>query len=172
MPVGATTRALAGLAGWVVLAAAVAAVSTFAVNALGNELGDSGTQRPLSVAEVNARLIDSSSTAATPRPAASSNGGDSAAPSATASPTPGLPVTTSDVRVSTTVGGTLVYRCAADSVLVMSVTPAQGYSVADPPASVPTEHARVRFESATRRVDIDVRCDSGVAAVDVKTGNR
>jgi hypothetical protein len=162
----ARTRGLAAVAGWAVLAAGVAAVSSFAVNALDNDLAGPRRPAPLTVAEVNSRL-ESSGYNAHPEPA--STPGNTTGPSSTATPPVGGD---NNARVASSVGGTVFFRCSGATVTVVSWLAALGYSVAEQPDSAPTDQARIRFESSDKRVVIDIRCSAGIPAVDVQTDNR
>lgn len=170
---GAGARGVAAIIGWIVLAVSVATVSTLAVNALGADLAGSNRSEPLSDAEVNARLAAGGANVV-PQPIATHNGNSSTVPSGTASPGTGPPLAVGgkDVRVAQSVGGTVLFRCTDSALTVASWTPAQGYSVNEPPASGPTDRARVRFESSTKRVDVDIRCVGDVPSVDVRASDR
>ncbi|MFC4947435.1 hypothetical protein [Pseudonocardia sp. GCM10023141] len=151
VPPGRRRAATAALA-WLAAVVVATAIGLLAVSAIGVGIIGPG-QRPLDAAEVD-RLLAAPITQPTPAPAL---------PTAVSPPTPAPPVAPPDVLPSR--GGTVLARCSAGTVEVVSANPAQGFRVHDEPGE---DAGRVRFESGDTRVELRLSCRDGHAVADVR----
>ncbi|WP_460440295.1 hypothetical protein [Amycolatopsis stemonae] len=133
-----TGRGLLMTAGWLVAAAATAAVGTAALDVVG--AGILGPQsRPLSQEDV-ARALETVPPSTTPAPPASSS-----------APAP---------RGLTVLGGSLVAKCTGDRVELVSWSPAPGYRT-DDVSRGPAATASVKFKSDGAENTTVVTCRGG-----------
>ncbi len=126
------SRRLLGVLAWLAATAAATAVGLFAVGAVGAGIVDRAAP-VLSPAQVDALL------AAAPSPAA---------PGAASTIGPGSPP-----QVLASPGGSVVARCVAGAVEIVSATPAQGFRLDDRDRS-----DEVKFESAAADVTMRLSC--------------
>jgi hypothetical protein len=154
----ARARSAALVVVWLAAAVGALVVGLTAVGAIGSGITGEGL-RPLTPAEVDARLAALPSTApGSPGPAPSSS-----APPATP---PGRAVV-----VSGAPGGTVVARCDATTPRVVSASPAQGFDVEDSghdDGHHGDDAGRVRFESDDVRVEVRLSCVEGTPVGDVR----
>lgn len=133
---------------WVAAAVGALLVGLTAVGSIGSGLTGAGQGRPLSAAEIDARLSATAPSVAAPAP-----------PTPTANPTPAAPPASGQaVVVSAQEGGTLVARCEAGVPVVVSVSPAQGFAMRNEQHD---DGPRVEFESAETRVRVQLSCVDG-----------
>jgi hypothetical protein len=142
--VRAGTAALA----WAVVVVVSTLVGLTAVGAIGSGIVGA-RQEPLSAAEVDAALA---------------SGANAPAPLATPAPS-NAPSQPTGTGVIASQGGTVIARCTAGAVTVVSATPAQGYQLHNQSGEDP---GRVRFESDRGRVEIRLSCRDGSPVGDVK----
>jgi uncharacterized membrane protein YgcG len=128
---------------WLGGAAAAAAGVTAALTFLGTGLFGTSS-RPMSQAEVAAKLAEVKSTSPSPSPT-------------TSSPSPGQP--TPVTRSRSTTGGMVFATCSGKLVQITS-TPALNY-VADDLASGPARSAWVTFKSGSTEVHVTASCAGG-----------
>ncbi|MGB3437914.1 MAG: hypothetical protein WBA97_04090 [Actinophytocola sp.] len=129
-------RLTTGFVLWLVAAAAATAVGLAAVAAIGTDIFGAG-QDPLSQSEVDELLTSQSRT--------------SPAPPSSSAPPPPQDTTTA------TVGGTVISRCEAGLVRIMSASPAQNYGV-DSDDDELDDHPSVKFFSGEREIEVRLRC--------------
>lgn len=139
-------RRLIVTAGWLAAAVLAVLVGLLAVNVIGDGL-TSGAARTMSEQEVARALEDPTGT-----PPASAGVGSNPA------------VTGGAVRTFTTPAGTVVGRCAGGRPEVVSMSPAQGYSVHDRDTGPQSDDADGEFRSAGggARVEFEIVCAAGV----------
>ncbi|SDZ08540.1 hypothetical protein SAMN05444365_105243 [Micromonospora pattaloongensis] len=149
-----TRRGLFTVAGWLAAAVAATLVGLAAVRLIGAGITGDASGELLTAEQVAEALAAASPTAA-PAPATAAPPTTAASPTSAASPSPDP----ARAAVSTP-GGTVVAACANGLVQLLSWSPASGYagSHAEPG---PERRARVRFEGAERKVDVEVVCDAG-----------
>jgi hypothetical protein len=143
-------RRLIVTAGWLAAAVLAVLVGLLAVNVIGDGL-TSGAARTMSEDEVARALENPSAT-----PPASAGVGSSPAVSGGA------------VRTFTTPAGTVVGRCAAGRPEVVSMSPAQGYSVHDRDTGPQSDDADGEFRrtgDGGARVEFEIVCAGGVPAL-------
>lgn len=147
-----TGPVLAALA-WAGTVVAATVLGMSAVGAIGSGILGAG-QEPLTPAQVDQALAAARSAPA-PAPVPTSAPTSAPAPPDAAEPPTG---------VVTSPGGTIVARCAAGAVEVVSVTPAQGFRLHEE-----HEGPRVRFRSQGTEVEVNLSCQDGrpVGAVEV-----
>jgi hypothetical protein len=142
---------------WAAVVVVATLVGMSAVGAIGSGIVGGG-QRPLTSDQV-----DESLAAARAREPAEPAAPSPAPPSPAAAPTSAAPAGTTDVVGSP--GGTIVARCTAGAVEVVSASPAQGFRLDDE-----QEHSRVRFESEETDVEVRLSCQNvrpvGVVEID------
>jgi hypothetical protein len=134
------TGLVAGILAWMIVVCAATAVGLTAVGAVGDGIVGAG-QRPLTEAEVQARLR-------------------------TAGAIPPAPVADGSVRPLASVGpealasrgGTVLAQCPGGVVEVVSVTPAQGFGVRKPDED---DRDKVEFESDEITVELRLSCADG-----------
>jgi hypothetical protein len=137
-------RLTTGVLLWLVAAAAATAVGMTAVGAIGTDIFGAGND-PLSEAEVEAMLAtETRTTSATPP--------SSAPPPTSQAPTP---------TEIPTVGGTVLARCAAGGVEIVSANPAQGYQ-AD------TDDREVTFSAGDLEIEVRLRCENDVVTHEIR----
>jgi hypothetical protein len=139
-------RRLIVTAGWLAAAVLAVLVGLLAVNIIGDGL-TAGSTRALSEGEVERQLAGQPGT-----PSASTGvGSRPSEPGAAA-------------RTFTTRAGTVVGRCAGDRPEVVSMSPAQGYSVHDRDTGPQSDDADGEFRGAGRddRVEFEIVCAGGV----------
>jgi hypothetical protein len=165
---GVSARFLAGVGAWLLGAAAATGGSLLAVSLLGQGIAPALSQQ-LTVAAVNHALADEAAEGARSSPATT----PSAAPSprhtkarrrAPAAPAAVAPVPQGTATVLTSVGGTLVARCAPGGAYLGSWSPQQGYevlSVVRGPAAI----VQAKFGDQQRVVAMKVSCTTGVPTV-------
>lgn len=141
------TRSLLTVGGWLAAVAAATTVGVLAVGAIGSGIAGT-TTRPLSHSEVTHALA----TAKTPTPARTT--------SDTRSPASGVS------RVLGSKGGTVVARCSAGKVTLVSWSPAQGYETDDVNRG-PATTASLQFETGQVEITIRVDCRGGVPTAHV-----
>lgn len=137
-------RGIAVAAAWVLAAVVATTLGLLAVGAIGDGLAGTAT-RPLSPAEVDARLAAARASA----------------PPAAAAPAPSG---TAAAQVVATAGGTVAVRCVDGRAQVVAATPAQGFRV-DDPGEKPDE---VTFESETLDVEVRLGCVDGAPVAQVR----
>jgi hypothetical protein len=140
---------------WAAALVVATGVGLTAVGSIGSGIVDAG-QPPLSAEQVDAQLA---AARAAPDPALrpSPTAAPAPAPVPSPVPVPGDPGPTTDVVASE--GGTVVARCGAGPVQIVSVSPAQGFRVHGDGGS---DHpGRVRFESERARIEIQLSCVAG-----------
>ena len=135
---------------WLFAAALTATAATAAVNAVGSGLLGQGSP-VLSQDEVRGRL------SATPQLATPGAGAPTGSPSAAVPSPSGDTASPSATRVLATGGGTVVARCAAGQVTLVSWSPAQGYRTDDVNRG-PAEAASVKFKSSDVELTVTVTC--------------
>lgn len=128
--------------GWLAAASAATAVGVTATTALGSGI-TSGATAPLSEQQVASELQHDT-------PAASGQPGSPAAPA------PGA-VT----RTLGTQGGTVIARCSAGQVTLVSWSPAQGFESEDVHAG-PALAARIKFGSHGTDIEVTITCSGAV----------
>ncbi|MGE3285235.1 MAG: hypothetical protein AB7J32_03905 [Pseudonocardia sp.] len=136
-------RGIAVAAAWVLAAVVATSLGLLAVGAIGDGLSGP-VARPLTLAEVDARL-------ATAR-----------APAVPAAPGP-APAGTGPPQVVATAGGTVAARCADGRPQVVAATPGQGFRVDDPGE----ENDEVTFESEALDVVVRLSCRDGAPVAQV-----
>lgn len=142
------------VAGW--LAAAVlstgvtlAAVSSIGSGIFGSSAGPLDRQR---IAEALATTTPAAEPTPQPSPVPTGSPATESAPTEQAI----------EPRVITSAGGTVVARCAADSLVeLLSWSPAQGFRV-DKADHSPAREVEVEFESENDDVNMKIRCVGGV----------
>jgi hypothetical protein len=127
---------------WLVAAAAATAVGMTAVGAIGTDIFGAGND-PLSEAEVEAMLATETQPPTTP---SSEPPPTSQAPAPTEIPT---------------AGGTVLARCAAGRVEIVSANPAQGYQ-AD------TDDGEVTFSAGEVEIEVRLRCVNDVVTHEIR----
>ena len=135
-------RRLIITAGWLAAAILAVLVGLVAVSVIGDGL-TSPVTRPIGEADVIRQLEGEPSAAPSAAPA-------SAGPAA-AGP-----------RSFTTRGGSVVARCEAGRAVIVSMAPAQGWSVHDRDRGPQDEEAEGEFRADAGRVEVEVRCDGPV----------
>jgi hypothetical protein len=146
-----------GVVAWLIAAAVATAVGIAAVSAIGNGIVGSGPQ-PLTQSEVNAQLAA--------KPAPPTTAPTTTVPTATEPATSG-PANTGPTKVLPVQGGTIIARCVAAGVQVLSATPAQGYQVTS--EGEVDDHPKVRFTSGRTEIEVRLRCVAGTPQPEVQT---
>ncbi len=141
-------RRLIITAGWFAAAILAVLVGLVAVSVIGDGLTTPST-RAVSEADVLRRLADEPSAAP---PSAASPSAVTATGPASAAP-----------RSFTTRGGGVIARCAGGRAVIVSMAPAQGWSVHDRDRG-PQDEAEGEFRSGDGRdrVEVEIRCDRTV----------
>jgi hypothetical protein len=129
---------------WAATVVVATLVGMSAVGAMGSGILGAG-EEPLTPAQVDQALAAARATPAPPPPTP-------APPTPDAQAAPVGPT-----EVVTSPGGTVLARCVAGVVEVVSASPAQGYRLDDE-----QERFRVRFESEETDVDVRLSCLNGV----------
>jgi hypothetical protein len=144
---------LAAALAWCVGAAAAVTLGVVGVSLIGATLTDPAAPSQSPTAEQSARP-DRRADEAISSPTAL------ASPSAPTSDKPSTP-TSDQERLISSPGGTMLARCSAAGASLVSVSPAPGYRVTEVSDS-PAPKATVTFQSGLGRVEVVVRCLSGV----------
>ncbi|MEV4758396.1 hypothetical protein AB0J86_25210 [Micromonospora sp. NPDC049559] len=147
-------RTLFAIAGWLGAAAVAVLVGLAAIDLIGSGISSSAS-RPRSEAEVSRELAALPSLDVTGSPTAAASAGTGPAPS------PGDPSGTT--RSFPTRGGTVVARCVGTGSEIVSMSPAQGFTVRERDAG-PRERAEGEFRSTRDghdRVEFEVECRTG-----------
>jgi hypothetical protein len=152
------------LAGWIAAAVLAVLVGLVAISVIKPDVVSSAGE-PLSPADVE-RELRRVPEPATPAPSSSASGSPAPSPSAPGSPAPGPSASSGTApRSFLTPGGTVVARCADGRAVIVSMAPAQGWSV----------HERDGTEGEFRgirddhdRVKVEVRCAGGTPGVEVR----
>jgi hypothetical protein len=138
-------RVTTGVLLWLVAAAAATAVGMTAVAAIGTDIFGAGND-PLSGAEVEAMLATRT---------------QPPAPSSEPPPTSRAPAPTE----IPTVGGTVLARCTAGRVEIVSANPAQGYQ-ADTEDG--TDDGEVTFSAGDLEIEVRLRCVNDVVTHEIR----
>jgi hypothetical protein len=149
------------VSGWLVTAALAAGVTLAAVSALGSGIFG-GSTHTMTQDEVD-RALAAATAPAEPGTASPPPSAGTSTPSATADPTGPAG---SDPTVVSSAGGTVIARCTASMVEVISWTPAQGFRTEDVERG-PAREAKVEFESDDDDVRVELRCVDGVPAAEI-----
>jgi hypothetical protein len=148
------TRVVTGVLAWSAALVAATTVGITAVNAIGSGIVGAG-QRPLTQSEVDARLAASTPTTKPTTATTSSGPSTSTGPSAT-----------SETRAIPSQGGTVIARCVPGGVEIVSTTPAQGYQASSDHEV--DDHPKVEFTAGDIKVEVRLRCVSGVVQPEIK----
>jgi hypothetical protein len=146
-------RITAGVVLWLVAAAAATTVGLVAVSAIGTDIFGAGAQRPLTQSEVDEQL----SRTTTPTPPPSSTAPTTTTTSTTTSVTTSVTPPPGRTTLVRSDGGTVLARCVAGGVEVVSYTPAQGFQ-AEPDDDDVDDHPKVTFVSGEREIEVRLRC--------------
>lgn len=148
------SRTVLAVAGWATAAVAATLTGLAAVQVIGDGI-TSSTEGGVLTPEQVERQLASATASPSPGPSAASH---TATP--TSSPSAGGPSATTVKEVFSTPGGTVIAECDGAAVRLVSWAPAQGFGVERADAG-PDEHAEVRFEGTSGKVELRVRCVSG-----------
>ncbi|TDD67872.1 hypothetical protein E1262_17855 [Jiangella aurantiaca] len=151
-----------GLLLWLAAATGATAVGMAAVGMIGSDILGS-SQEPLTQAEVERRLASP-----TGSPSGSPSATGTPSPSATPSPDPTTPPAARPRVVDANGAGTITAQCNPDgTVLVLAVTPAQGYD-ADADDEEADDHPQIKFENDAVEVEVRLRCIDGVVSDEIR----
>lgn len=154
-------RALLGLAGWLLVAAAATVAGILAVSLVDSGVTGSAA-RPLSSEGVRHALEQASQRSPTPTATRPATSRSPATPSV--SPTkPTRPATAPEgvTKVIHSAGGTIVARCTGATAYLVSWSPKQGFEI-DDDVRGPAKSTYVKFESDDVKVHVTVGCRGGV----------
>jgi hypothetical protein len=138
-------------AAWLAGAAATATAATVALNVLVAGL-PGPSSRPMSLEEVQREL-----SAAGPTGGPSASSGTVASPNGSRGTGPAAPPPSSDTRVLSTTGGTIVARCSGGQVSLVSWSPAQGYRT-DGVTAGPAASAWIKFKAGRTELLVTITC--------------
>lgn len=144
-------RVTTGVLLWLVAAAAATAVGMTAVAAIGTDIFGGGSD-PLSEAEVEAMLATQTQTQP-PTTSATTPPPTSEAPQPTEIPS---------------AGGTVLARCAAGGVEIVSTIPAQGYQADTEDDDEIDDHPSVKFSSGDVEIEVRLRCVNNLVTHEIR----
>ncbi|APU13820.1 MULTISPECIES: hypothetical protein [Actinoalloteichus] len=164
-------RTALGIVGWTVAAVVATGVGVAALSAIGAGITES-VIRPLSQSEVQGRLAAAAAAGNADDPGGpgappATSDGPSESPSPPSEPTsPAEDVSPPSPELIETDGGMVTARCGdADDVLLVTQTPAQGFSVdieREDDDDEPVGAVTVQFESEELDVEVLLSCSGGV----------
>lgn len=144
-------RVTTGVLLWFVAAAAATAVGMTAVAAIGTDIFGGGSD-PLSEAEVEAMLATQ-----TQQPTTSATTPPSSEPPTSQAPQP---------TEIPSAGGTVLARCAAGGVEIVSANPAQGFQTDTD--DDPDDQPSVKFSSGDLEIEVRLRCVNNVVTPEIR----
>jgi hypothetical protein len=144
-------KRLLAVLGWLAVAAATIAISTWAISLLGEGLSQH-VVTPLSEQQVDQALA-----------------GATATPATSFTPSPAGTRTPSATKAFATRGGSVVAGCAGDQAMLRSWSPAQGYATDDVDKG-PGSAASLEFKADSDRLQVRITCRDGLPTISIGPG--